>query len=119
MPLGDPYWGVCEAGEAGFLPEPETVRERCNFGNARRDCPHFPPAGEFDAISLTAWPERDGAIEIQYIFERDHTPVTHGRLRYCVAPGTLEGSAPEAALRQARAFLDSYLQLKEDVGNRL
>jgi hypothetical protein len=111
VPLGEPYWGVCRCGESEFQPDSETVRECCNFGNVRARCARFPATAEYDTISLTAWSGGDGAVEVQYIMERDHTPVSHGRLQF--SGGDFEkNKAPDAVLSQARAFAESYLRSK-------
>ena len=65
-------------------------------------------------MSLTAWEKPGGALELQYILERDHTPVRHGRLKFEAAEGCFEESgAPEFVLPQARAFVETYLRSED------
>jgi hypothetical protein len=112
MPLGEPHRGECAAG-AGWLPEGDLLRERCNFGYARGRCDRFPAGAEADAVRFTAWEERDGVLELEYILERDYAPLRNGQLRYRSADGRADGpGAPDIVLRQAEAFAGSHLRRK-------
>jgi hypothetical protein len=107
VPLGDPYWGSCQADPAAPVELPEEhQRELCNYGYARFRCPHFPEGAKEDAVRFSIVKDLGGCTELVYIVEKDHAPVDHGQLIYWVNEDRLEAAhASELVARQARAFV--------------
>jgi hypothetical protein len=109
MPLGDPYAGVCAAGEALAQVPDGRLRTCCNTGYARGACPNFPGGDAPDAVRFGIVQRNGGVATIQYVVERDHYPFDHGtlQLREGAPPDSADGRLVE---RQARAFLYSYVR---------
>jgi hypothetical protein len=122
LPLGDPCFGFCHAlSGTSFAPPEEHQRELCNRGYARGLCAHFPGSGAADAVRFSVAGDRGGCVRVVYVFEKDHAPLTHGNLEFQTADfQTGDFSAGAAApaddllLRQARAFVESYLKSVAD-----
>jgi len=111
FPLGDFYEGACRAGDAEFRPDWDTLRERCNMGYARCQCPRFPENAGPDAVRFTIVQDREAAIALYYVIEKNHAPYQHGPLEYDRATGALRATPANAALgNQARAYVESYLR---------
>ncbi|MEO8099078.1 MAG: hypothetical protein ABI811_15350 [Acidobacteriota bacterium] len=104
-PLGELFAGECRAGS----PAPAT-HDLCNFGYARGTCSRFPAGGEGpDAVRFSVTHESASEVRLVYVIEKDHAPLAHGTLEYCINTGTLLGV--EGFLReQATAFVASYLR---------
>jgi hypothetical protein len=83
--------------------------ESCNVGYARRRCSHFPDSSPADAIRFAVSGDSPGLIRIQYVVEKDHSPVEHGVLEYA-AGRFLDSACPDAVQRQARAFVEAHLE---------
>lgn len=118
LPLGDSWIGNCRAAAAESPAEPDAaiLHSLCHFGYARGRCPRFavddpgPDAVRF-AITRVAPP----SLDLCYVLERDHHPFSHGLLSYSLAAGCFlppsEGAAlPEIVIRQAEAYVKSYLR---------
>jgi hypothetical protein len=118
LPLGDPYRGVCRAHPAEVFEPPEPAqRDLCNCGYARGHCDRFPEDGAADAVRFSVTGDRDGRVKLVYIFEKDHAPAGHGALEYEIHDSRLSGvSLGEVLACQARAFIQSYLQLDASRG---
>jgi hypothetical protein len=121
LPLGDPCFGFCHAlSGTSFAPPEEHQREHCNRGYARGLCAHFPVAGAADAVRFSVADDRGGCVRVVYVFEKDHAPLNHGALEFQSAdfpgdfPGGAAAHADDLLLRQARAFVESYLKSVED-----
>jgi hypothetical protein len=115
LPLGDAWRGLCRVpGQAPFEPEPATLVPFCHLGYARGRCAHFPTtdAGA-DAVRFVVCREGDAAIDVQFVCERAHHPFAHGSLRYSLALRGFVDAAEENLLRQAEAYIESYLRRKE------
>jgi hypothetical protein len=111
LPLGDSYFGFCQTSFK-VIPAEEHQRELCNRGYARGLCAHFPGSSAADAVRFSVTDGRDGCMRVVYVFEKDHAPLSHGVLDFPAA----QSAAPvdELLLRQARAFVESYLKSVED-----
>ena len=110
LPLGDPYWGECTAqGGAARTPEWQAVRDWCNMGYARGQCPWFPEDGP-DAVRFAIGPDSGERIRVRYAVERRHEPAGHGELEYDAATRTFTPAAGAALLQQAGAYVESYLR---------
>ena len=96
MPLGDPYHGICTAGNA----KPR-VRECCNVGYARGVCPNFPGGDAPDAVRFGIVKLEGVVASIRYVAERDHHPFE---------TGVAGGDGETLIERQAGAYLRSYLR---------
>jgi hypothetical protein len=113
LPLGDPYFGFCQRPSAeSFAPTEEHQRELCNRGYARGLCEHFPLSSAADAVRFSVTGDNGGCLRVVYVFEKDHAPLSHGVLDFPVSQST--GTLDELLLRQARAFVESYLKFVED-----
>lgn len=71
-PLGRLYEGECHAGSKTRAVDGMP----CNIGYARGVCVQFPTDAPHDAVRFHRL--ADGSV--LYVFERDHTPVEHGRV---------------------------------------
>jgi hypothetical protein len=114
LPLGDPYTGFCHADPMReWIPDGETLRERCNLGSART-CKRFPKEQGPDAVRFSITSDQDNVLKIFFVRERDHATVDHGVLEY-QGGRFLNGSDPSELLRkQARAYAESYLRRKNE-----
>ena len=109
--LGDLYAGHCRAdGAQSWLPDDQTVADRCNLGYARGRCTHFPPDDGPDAVRFCVASLDSGAIRILYTMERNHRPFSSGALEYSTITGAFAGTQPEALGRLADAYVRSYLR---------
>jgi hypothetical protein len=104
--LGDPHGGVC-AATGGPAPAAR-VRTCCNAGYARGACPNFPGGDAPDAVRFGIVRRAGGAATIRYVIERDHHPFEDGALELSEVGGAAPGES--TLIRQARAFLGSYLR---------
>jgi hypothetical protein len=109
LPLGDPYTGECHAADTAFQPEETRLRQICNLGYGRGRCDCFPESAQADAVRFHVAGDAGELIRIQYIFEKDCWPQTHGVLEYSSATGDLASGPNDEILRkQAAAFVESY-----------
>lgn len=107
LPLGGAYGGSCHALVSGPIEPPEAIqRDLCNCGYARQRCSHFPVNGAADAVRFSVTGHQDGRVTLVYILEKDHAPMEHG-------PLDPAREAREPLASQARAFVESYLRLRE------
>ncbi|MBZ5677231.1 MAG: hypothetical protein LAP61_23550 [Acidobacteriia bacterium] len=111
LPLGDPFAGACHAQPADIVEPPEAQqRELCNCGYARTRCDRFPGGSAPDAVRFSVTDDAPARLLVVYVVEKDHAPVAHGTLEYSISDASLDGPhLSDVLLRQARAFLDSYL----------
>jgi len=111
MPLGEAFSGTCRAKPEEFHVPPEAhLRDVCNCGYARGLCDRFPGGDAADAVRFSAVRE-NGAVSLIYVFEKDHAPASHGTLNYSVEHDSFSDPAADPfLLRQARAFVASYLK---------
>jgi hypothetical protein len=116
LPLGDPYTGVCRVHPMReWLPGQETLRDCCNIGYARHRCPRFPRDSAADAFRFSVVNDADGAVQVFYVAEREHCPVEHGTLEFVIESGQFRnGHSGETFLKQARAYVQSYLRRKHE-----
>src|SRR5262249_52212374 len=79
LPLGGFWSGTCGA-------EVNTNSSQdlrcCNLGYARGQCSRFPNDGEADAVRFTISNDEPESVGLYYVIERNHSPVSHGRLTY-------------------------------------
>jgi hypothetical protein len=115
LPLGDAWQGLCcVPGQPPCEPEPATLVSLCHLGYARGRCAHFPTADPgADAVRFVVCREGDTGIDLQFVFERAHHPFALGRLRYSPALRGFVDAAEGSLLRQAEAYIESYLRRKE------
>lgn len=114
-PLGDAYEGECHASPANVhQPSRELTLEGCNLGYASKECNCFPAEAEADAVRFCVRSDTGSEIQIDYVFEHDHLPHSHGRIIYSRRLKCWRGiEGPGLLEQQARAYLDSYLAWKE------
>ena len=111
LPLGDAYSGECRAANEPFQPDATQVREVCNLGYGRGRCTRFPAEAPDDAVRFHILEDRGERIRIQFVFEKDCWPRTHGVLECSGAPGGTPAAADNTILdKQANAFVTSYLR---------
>jgi len=110
LPLGEACFGFCHSPSGGSFAAPEQhQRELCNCGYARGLCRHFPVSCAADAVRFSVTGDDGGGrLRVVYVLEKDHAPLDHGMLEFPAS----ETAPPvdELLLRQARAFVESYLQ---------
>jgi hypothetical protein len=106
LPLGESWSGVCRAtGGETTHPEDAALRQWCNLGYARGQCPRFPSGDGGDAVRFTIAGHQGDTVSIYYVVERDHYPFAHGA-----------GFPQDETLRrQAEAYVDSYLRRKKEL----
>jgi hypothetical protein len=116
LPLGDAWRGVCRAAAGQqFEPEPATLVPFCHLGYARGRCAHFPQSDAgADAVRFAVDRESAAEIGLYYVFERDHHPFLHGRLSYSVTRGGFSEGPEDIMLRQAEAYIQSYLRRRDE-----
>ena len=114
LPLGDPYTGECRARETVYRPDEARLRENCNVGYCRDRCDRFPPEAPADAIRFHIAGETNSLIQIQFVFEKDCWPQSHGRLELgCAARVFTSGPEGVVLRKQALAFAESYLRRRD------
>ena len=109
MPLGEPYRGRCSLTEVEI-----DVRDQaalCNFGYARRRCPHFPGAA-VDAVRFSIM--SSAPLRLIWIAEREHEPAGHGTAVF--SEGAFEPEIPREYVPLALAFVRAYLSGKSPQG---
>lgn len=111
VPLGEPYRGNCQVAAGGI--DLNRQASTCNFGYARHRCPHFPKS-DLDAIRFSITGNAGDRVELVWIEERDHAPVSHGTARY--RQGVFEPALPAQYLTLALAFVRTYLNGKSPQG---
>jgi hypothetical protein len=116
LPLGDPYHGMCCVNPTRETrPDLETLRQYCNLGYARGNCPRFPKDAAADAVRFMVAGDEDEALKLQYVLEKNHAALEHGPLEYSLGEGRfLVSHANELLRRQAQAYLESYLRRKTE-----
>lgn len=107
LPLGEPFAGECHAAAEIATPDDATLRQCCNRGYGRGQCPRFPEHSDADAVRFHVIEQRNAELRIQYVFEKECWPVRHGVIEY---GGTLRGATGAVLERQAAAFAESYLR---------
>lgn len=112
LPLGDPCRGECLADpNETAIPALEDLRQYCNLGYARGRCSRFPMAAEADAVRFSIVHDRDGAISLLFILERDYGPLRHEPLVYEIATRSFTSMPfPSCIAAQANRFVESYLK---------
>ena len=113
LPLGDAYAGECRAGASAFEPDEMHARQVCNSGYGRGCCDRFPETGPTDALRFHVAEDAGALLRIQYVFETAHWPGEHGLLECAADSPEVRGTEDAILRRQARAFADSYLRLRE------
>jgi hypothetical protein len=117
LPLGDAWSGVCHAAPGSpRRPEETELRPLCYFGYARGRCDHFPQNDNGpDAVRFTISSDDGTSLGLYYVHERDHHPFAHGSLQYSLADSTfLEPNPDETFVRQAEAYVQSYLRRRTE-----
>jgi hypothetical protein len=110
LPLGAAYRGECRAGPAAALPEDAALLHLCNLGYAGGQCANFPAGDGPDAVRFAISGHSGGRVNISYAIERAHLPFENGLLEFLVdADRFSSGHADARVERQARAYLESYL----------
>jgi len=87
------------------------MREVCNLGYGRGRCERFPEESPSDAIRFHIARDAGELLSIQYVFERDCWPHSHGSFDCSSTQGALENAPADEILRQqAAAFVRSYVR---------
>src|ERR1700694_3502130 len=92
--LGDAYRGVCTASPVEpFLEPPEAAqRDLCNCGYARGICDRFPAGDAADAVRFSVTSHLEGRLRVVYVFEKNHSPDSHGVFDFPSAEAPLAGT---------------------------
>ena len=114
LPLGDPHTGVCRADPMlEWEPDESTLRQCCNAGYPAGTCSRFPRSGGPDALRFSIIREQTGVLLVFYVAERNYRAFEHGEMEYSVEKSKfLAGHANELLMRQAQAYVESYLRRK-------
>src|SRR5215208_3786595 len=115
LPLGAAWTGICRADPLDpAQPDEADLRRLCNLGYARRSCRRFPPDSGSDAVRFALKGDDNGSIRLAWVVERDHHPFANGTLEYSRESRAFVAETAETMLlRQARAYIESYLRLKQ------
>jgi hypothetical protein len=113
VPLGEPYRGKCALTADAI--DPHAQAELCNFGYARGRCAYFPDSAN-DAVRFSITNSVDERIQLIWIAERGHAPVTHGAAHY--AHGQFDPALPQEMHLLGRVFVETYLKGKCPQGIR-
>ena len=114
LPLGDPYAGECRAADIAYRPDEERLRENCNVGYCRDRCDRFPQSAGSDAVRFHIAQDTGDRLQIQFVFEKDCWPQSHGAFEFgCAAREFTAGPDGAILRRQALAFAESYLRRKD------
>lgn len=109
LPLGAGFCGTCRAGAPEVTPTENELKEFCNLGYAGA-CSRLPAGRRADCLRFVAR-ENDGRIILDYIYEREHVPVEHGRIEYdCNTRSWSATLSDQCAQRQAECYLAVYLE---------
>jgi len=119
--FGRPVFGFCHAlSGTSFAPPEEHQRELCNRGYARGLCAHFPGSGAADAVRFPS-PAIAAGVCASSMFSKRTTPrslmETLNFRPPIFKPAIFRPAAAPAddlLLRQARAFVESYLKSVAD-----
>ncbi len=116
LPLGDPYTGLCQVDPLREAqPDLPTLHAFCNRGYARGRCPRFPAAAHADGHRFSVIQEEGANLRIFYVAERDHRPLDHGTIEYSTDQCRfVDGDGGRLFLRQAQAYIESYLRRKSE-----
>ncbi len=116
LPLGDAWRGICRAATGQpFEPEPAMLVPFCHLGYARGRCAHFPQSDPgADAVRFAVDRESSAEVGLYYVLERDHHPFSHGRLLYSLTRGAFPEELGDTLLRQAEAYIESYLRRRKE-----
>lgn len=112
LPLGSGFCGSCRANGQESTPSDGEIRDFCNLGYAA-GCSRFPEERRADCLRFVVADDdaSAGRIVLAYIYEREHTPVEHGRLEYdCASQSWLAMLSDACGQRQAECFLSVYLE---------
>jgi hypothetical protein len=117
LPLGDSWMGTCRAGvEPPAEPDAALLHSLCHFGYARGRCPRFAADDPGpDAVRFSITRIAPPSLDLCYVLERDHHPFSYGSLSYslaagCFLPSSGGAAPPEIVVRQAEAYVKSYLR---------
>jgi hypothetical protein len=116
MPLGELYYGRCQAAPDLDLDEGHQATF-CNHGYARGHCDHL-PAGSADAHRYSITGSENGSVDLIWIVERDHCPERHGSSQYSIEAALFDEGLPREMALQAAAFVASYLNGKASQGSQ-
>jgi hypothetical protein len=110
LPLLAEYDGFCRAS-AEPLPAPSELRYACcNHGYSRGLCHHFPSSETRSCLRFDVLRQNPESLELLFVEERDHTPVSWRALRYTFNTESIEPDLQDICARaQVRAFCRSYL----------
>ena len=117
LPLGCGWTGQCTApGHEGSVPDVDSLHQFCNLGYAKQ-CSWLPATRSWDAVRFAVAAREENSqspgtrsqiVQIQYVCERDHRPVEHGRLAFDGANAVWVQKHPDHRVqRMAECFLES------------
>jgi hypothetical protein len=85
LPLAAGWTGACTApGHEGARPTAEELKSGCNLGYAKGCC-RLPAERHADAVRFCLGGERDGVLDVLFVFERGHLPAGNGKLLYQIS----------------------------------
>jgi len=109
LPLGAGFCGTCRAKGAEVVPDDATIRDFCNLGHAA-GCTRLPARRPADSVRFAVAEDGDDRILLDYVYDREHAPVKHGRLEYnCESRRWIRSLEDACGQRQAECYLALYL----------
>jgi len=110
LPLGAGWWGQCSApGHENAEPAEEELKELCNMGYAVQ-CARLPQQRACDAVRFSVCRDDGLRLQLCFVCEAGHRPVSHGTLEYDSANQHWVTTHPDIRIQKlADCFLQSYL----------
>lgn len=94
-----------------MVPDDATLRDSCNLGHAGEACGRMPAERHADSVRFAVAGDTGDEILLDYVYEREHLPIQHGRLKYHCAAHRWTAQHEDACLqRQAECYLGIYLE---------
>jgi len=110
LPLGRSWRGSCSAPghEQAVLGAKDL--ESCNLGYAK-SCSRLPNERSSDAMRFAVKRDSERRVSLEFVLEREHRPVAHGRLQFDQRSGSWISLHPDRRIqKKAECFLDAYLE---------
>jgi len=110
LPLGRSWRGTCSApGHEQATLNPKEL-ESCNLGYAK-SCSRLPKERFSDAMRFVVLGNAESRVSLEFVLERAHLPVGHGRLQFDQRSGNWLSPHPDPRIqRKAECFLAAYLE---------
>ena len=110
LPLGRGWRGACSVpGHEQATLGPKEL-ESCNLGYAK-SCSRLPRERSSDAMRFAVVRDSKGQVSVEFVLEREHLPVAHGRLQFDRQSRNWTPPHPDERIQsKAERFLEAYLK---------